>query len=141
MKRILLALLIGGATLTSLSSCTKEYVTNYLPGVTYKFDLPSESIGDWKRIGTTGSYRIEIPFPELDQKYHDFGVVNIAISYNNKPNSFINIESADDNYDYKVESEVGKITIVAHYLGKDGPFAPDPMLMKVTLTDADDGGN
>ncbi len=139
MKRLLLAALIGTAALVSFSSCKKEYVTNYLPGVTFNTKVVSSSWG----VDKTGySFSNELDFPELDAKYFDYGHVGEAVSFDNDPNYFINIPSAIGPYNYRVEYKIGKVYLYADYVGSDNkPVRPDNMLVKVTLTDADNGGN
>ncbi|MCW8309984.1 hypothetical protein K7A41_01980 [Sphingobacterium sp. InxBP1] len=141
MKRLLFAALIGTATLVSFSSCKKEYITNYLPGVSYTFDIPNDSFGDWKRISGTNTFVIEVPFPELDRQYFETGHVNVAISFNNdRPDYFRNIPSAIGAYDYRVDYKIGQVIVYADYVGIGTPAVPGEMIMKVTLTDADNGG-
>ncbi|MDH5827692.1 hypothetical protein [Sphingobacterium faecium] len=152
MKRILLALLIGGATLTSLSSCTKEYITNqnFLPGVTHNVALKSS---DWKFDGTSRRIFVRsIPFKEIDTKYYDFGQVAVAISFDEAPDFFINIPAFDvptkrAKYNFRVEYSYtdnkldGVLNIYAEDTGISTAIAPPDMVAKVTLSDADDGGN
>lgn len=140
MKRLLLAALIGTAALVSFSSCKKEYISNYLPGVSYTFDVPNNSFGDWKRVSGTNTFELQIPFPELDKKYFDTGHVNVAISFNDDKEYFRNIPSAIGAYDYRVDYTIGKVIVYADYLGTGTPPVPKEMIMKVTLTDADNGG-
>ena len=141
MKRLLFAALIGTATLVSFSSCKKEYVTNYLPGVSYTFDAPSDKI-NWKHIENTNSFILEVPFPELDDAYYNYGTVQIAIKTKAQPNQFEIIPAKIDEYSYSANYSVGKIRIYAENLtGDDVIYAPDQLSIKVTLTDADNGGN
>lgn len=150
MKRILLALLIGGATLTSLSSCTKEYITNSLPGVTHNVTVKSN---EWKLDGTSRTTFVRsIPFREIDAQYFDYGQVAVAISFDEAPTFFINIPSSKVStkratYNFRVEYTFtdnkldGVLNIYADDLGTGTAIAPPDMLAKVTLTDADNGGN
>jgi hypothetical protein len=139
MKRLLFAALIGTATLVSFSSCTKEYVTNYLPGVSYKTEVKSNS---WAVDQAGYSFSNELDFPELDAKYFDHGHVGVAVSFDNDPAFFINVPSAIGDYNYRVEYKIGKVYLYADYVGSNTrPAPPTDMFVKVTLTDADDGGN
>jgi len=138
MKRILLALLIGGATLTSFSSCTKEYITNPLPGLTYNVDIPT---ADWK-TSSVNSYVATLDFSkELDAPYINFGQVTVAISFDNDKDYFINIPSAVGLYNYRVEYKLGVVNIFADYVGNGTGARPTPMRAKVTFTDGEDRGN
>ncbi|MFD2906891.1 hypothetical protein [Sphingobacterium anhuiense] len=139
MKRILLALLIGGATLTSLSSCTKEYITNFLPGVTYTTAVPT---ADWDLIAGTDTYVVELDFPELDKKYFDLGTVTVAMKTKSNPNQYEIIPAEIDNYSYSANYSIGKVKIYAKDIGTSSIIkSPEDMTVKITLTDADNGGN
>jgi hypothetical protein len=141
MKRILLALLIGGATLTSLSSCTKEYITNqnFLPGVSYTTAVPT---ADWDLIAGTDTYVVELDFPELDKQYFDFGTVTVAMKTKSKPSQYEIIPAEIDNYSYSANYSIGKVKIYAKEIGTSPIIkSPEDMTVKITLTDADDGGN
>lgn len=148
MKRLLLAALIGTATLVSFSSCKKEYVTNYLPGVSYVRPVPSDG---WKRDENNPIiFRHTLKFNELDSKYFDYGHVGVAITFNYDPSkgyatSYTNIPAEYiGNYSYTVDYEVGYVIIYASYVGAPVNGTPPPppnMYAKVTLTDADNGGN
>lgn len=138
MKRLLLAALIGTAALVSFSSCKKEYVTNYLPGVSYNTKVASSS---WAVDQSGYSFSNELDFPELDAQYFDYGHVGVAVSFDNDQSFFINIPSAIGPYNYRVEYKIGKVYLYADYVGADNkPVRPKDMLVKVTLTDADNGG-
>ncbi|GEM65568.1 hypothetical protein SF1_35500 [Sphingobacterium faecium NBRC 15299] len=141
MKRILLALLIGGATLTSLSSCTKEYITNenFLPGISYTAAVPT---ADWDLIAGTNTYVVELDFPELDKKYFDHGTVTIAMKTKSNPTQYEIIPATIDNYNYSANYSIGKIKIYAKEVGSSTIIkSPEDMTVKITLTDADNGGN
>ncbi|PUV22774.1 MULTISPECIES: hypothetical protein [Sphingobacterium] len=148
MKRLLLAALIGTAALVSFSSCKKEYVTNYLPGVSYVTPVPSNG---WVRNNNNPSnFSHELKFDELDAQYFDYGHVGVAITFNYDPNkghatSYTNIPAEYiGNYSYTFDYEVGYVIINAAYVGAPVNGTPPPppnMYAKVTLTDADNGGN
>jgi len=142
MKRLLFAALIGTATLVSFSSCKKEYITqevNVLDGVTFSTNVKSSS---WAVDQSGYSFSNELDFPELDAKYFNFGHVGVAISFDNDKDFFINIPSAVGPYNYRVEYKIGKVYLYADYVGNDNkPVRPTDMFVKVTLTDATNGGN
>ncbi|MGE8292142.1 MAG: hypothetical protein ACN6ON_10695 [Sphingobacterium sp.] len=142
MKRLLFAALIGTATLVSFSSCKKEYITqevNVLDGVTFSTNVKSSS---WAADQSGYSFSNELDFPELDAKYFNFGHVGVAISFDNDKDFFINIPSAVGPYNYRVEYKIGKVYLYADYVGNDNkPVRPTDMFVKVTLTDATNGGN
>ncbi|RKE52999.1 hypothetical protein [Sphingobacterium detergens] len=142
MKRLLFAALIGTAALVSFSSCKKEYITqevNVLDGVTFSTNVKSSS---WVADQSGYSFSNELDFPELDAKYFNFGHVGVAISFDNDKDFFINIPSAVGPYNYRVEYKIGKVYLYADYVGNDNkPVRPTDMFVKVTLTDATNGGN
>ncbi|WP_293886582.1 MULTISPECIES: hypothetical protein [unclassified Sphingobacterium] len=149
MKRLLFAALLGTAALVSFSSCKKEYVTNYLPGVSYVTAVPSNG---WVRDSNNPyNFRHELKFDELDAKYFDYGHVGVAITFNYDPSkghatSYTNIPAEYiGNYSYTIDYEVGFVIIYASYVGTPpvtgAPLPPPNMYAKITLTDADNGGN
>lgn len=136
MKKILLACLIGAASLATLSSCTKEYITNTLPGVSYTINAPSS---DWVYNGE-GIYVNELDFPELDAKYMEFGTVQVAVELPHTQGTYDVIPVTIDNVHYSVNYSIGKVTLFAENRN-EVPRAPGNMKVKVTLRDADNGGN
>ena len=151
MKRLLLAALIGTAALVSFSSCKKEYVTNYLPGVTYTFSVPGENY-NWKTDGSPKSFVVSVPFNEIDSQYFEYGQVAVAISFDDNPDFYINIPSnsvptQNGMFNFRVEYSFydgkidGNLNIYADYIGSGTPVTPPKFQGKVTLTDADNGGN
>ena len=83
MKRVLLALAIASASLVTLSSCTKEYITNYLPGYSYVYTIKSNQ---WVQVEPK-VYRFEQNIADLDELYFEDGHVSVAISYDNNETS------------------------------------------------------
>ncbi|MEZ0454398.1 hypothetical protein ACR78Z_11970 [Sphingobacterium thalpophilum] len=151
MKRLLLAALIGTATLVSFSSCKKEYINNPLPGVTYKFSVPGDDY-QWKTEGNPRTFVISVPFREIDAKYFDYGQVSVAISFKDSPDFYINLGANNvptklGPYNFRVEYSFtdgnidGDLNIYADYLGTGTATPPPPFTAKVTLTDGEDGGN
>lgn len=136
MKRFLLALVVIGMTI-GLSSCTKEYITNYLPGVSYVVAVKS---GDWQLQSGTDRYRTTISMPDLDQAYFEDGHVSIAISYDSDKTSYKLIPAVIRNYSYEAGYRVGSVEIEATEVGTDPTIVPPAdMLVKIVLTDADIG--
>lgn len=150
MKRLLLAALIGTAALVSFSSCKKEYITNSLPGVTYKFAVPGADY-QWKTEGNPRTFVISVPFNEIDSKYFDYGQVAVAISFNDSPDFYINlgannVPTKNGLYNFRTEYTFfdgkvdGNLNIYADYLGTGTATPPPPFQAKVTLTDGENGG-
>ena len=150
MKRLLLAALIGTAALVSFSSCKKEYITNSLPGVTYKFAVPGDNY-QWKTEGNPRTFVISVPFNEIDSKYFEYGQVAVAIAFNSNPDFYINlngnnIPTTSGPYNFRVEYSFydgkvdGDLNIYADYLGTGTATPPPPFQAKVTLTDGENGG-
>ncbi|MFD1165840.1 hypothetical protein ACFQ2C_09520 [Sphingobacterium daejeonense] len=135
MKKILLALAIGTASLVGLSSCTKEYVTNYLPGVSYYEPLAS---GDWTR-NERNNFTAIIPVPELDQQYYEDGEVSVAIQFEDQKGTFHNIPSEGINgHGYNASYKIGEVILYAVDLDNLNE-APKAMRVKIVLTDAEIG--
>lgn len=137
MKKILLALLLGTATLALTTGCTKEeYITNYLPGVSYTTNVVAD---DWE-LERQGSYFTDLDFPELDQTYYEFGTVQVAIELNGAGGGYRILPATIGDFHYSVDYAVGSVQIFAE--NRDGvSVAPGNMTVKITLTDADNGGN
>ncbi|WP_270088119.1 hypothetical protein [Sphingobacterium sp. SYP-B4668] len=145
MKRFLLALVVIGMTI-GLSSCTKEYITNYLPGVSYVVPVTSNQ---WTG-GGNGIYQTTIAMKDLDKAYFEDGHVNVAVSFNSNADYYENIPGDLESF-YKINNEervtlhsysakysIGQVVITAERLGGDNR-APEDMLVKIVLTDADIG--
>lgn len=136
MKRILLALLIGGATLTSLSSCTKEYITqevNVLDGVSYVYPVNSNQ---WTKNGNI--YSIEIAVKDLDAQYYENGHVSVAVNFVDSK-TYELIPSIIFGHDYSSNYSIGKVRIFARDVSGLTPKAPNDMDIKIVLTDATAG--
>ncbi|MVZ67642.1 hypothetical protein GQF61_17485 [Sphingobacterium sp. DK4209] len=134
MKKLLLAFAIGTASLVGFTGCTKEYITNYLPGISYVAEVNPQN---WSRTGN--EFATTINMPELDEKYFQDGHVDISISFDSKPEVYENIPSEIGNYKYSANYGVGKVNIYAVYIGSGAPVAPEGSLVKIVLTDADNG--
>jgi len=140
MKKILLALAIGSVSLLSLSSCTKEYITNnFLPGITYTHTIQP---GDWVEDGVgSGVYAVDIPFPELDAQYYNFGTTQVALSFANSSAAFDVVPATIRNTHYSFSYEIGFVTLFAETRTVDTEDIDRPIKVKITLTDADNGGD
>lgn len=145
MKKILLAFAIASASLATLSSCTKEYITNnnMLPGVTY---IATITPNTWTPVSNGSNiYSIDIPFPELDQQYFDLGTVQVALQFSNNTNTaylnkYSTIPSTIDGIHYSYDSYIGKIVVFAEVRTSDSNIAIlRNIKAKVTLTDAQNG--
>lgn len=133
MKKILIALFIGTATLATTLSCTKEYVTNYLPSQTIIFERQAS---DWE--GQDNQMHLVLPVPELTDYYMQQGVVTVAYSYDNE--GTYHAIGTKEGVAYSYEYSVGSVTITAQDpILEDDIFVdvPSQLFVKVTLTDAD----
>lgn len=138
MKRVLLALAIASASLATLSSCTKEYITNYLPGVSYTTTIKA---GDWTRDGSSNIYFHDLDFPELDAQYYNFGTVQVHMEFSDSKGYYNAIPATIKGIHYTYEYKVGTVSLYAEdRLGGTNALDKD-IKVKVTLTDADNGGN
>ena len=141
MKRILLALAIASASLVTLNSCTKEYITNYLPGVSYPVEIKTNT---WTQISAGSNiYSTTLPFPELDQQYYNSGTVQVALQLSDDQgyfDSYNAIPATINGIHYSFEYFVGEVVVYAEIQTNDATLDIDyPMKAKVTLTDADAG--
>lgn len=135
MKRILLALAIASASLVTLNSCTKEYITNTLPGVSYVYTIKSNQ---WVQTEPR-VYRFEQNVADLDQRYFEDGHVSVAISYDNNQTTYELLPATIGNYIFTANYSIGKVRIYAEYRGAGAPITPDNMITKIVLTDNEIG--
>ncbi|MDR2285425.1 MAG: hypothetical protein LBE37_19590 [Sphingobacterium sp.] len=139
MKRLLLAFAIAGASLITLNSCTKEYITNYLPGITY---TPTIKGKDWTVDQGSIVYYKELVFPELDAKYFNSGTVQVHLEFADDKGFYNAIPATIKGIHYSFDYKVGLITIFAEDRAGQTENALDKDIRaKITLTDADNGGN
>jgi len=133
MKKIILALLIATTTVTTFSSCTKEYITNYLPSKTLVYE---RSDNQWS--GSGNRKYIDLPVRELSEYYLLQGTVNIHMSTDNEATYQAIpavIEAVSFSYDYVI----GSVRIYAEDPIMENINVPIPAkaVFKITLTDAD----
>jgi hypothetical protein len=135
MKRYSILIAVVCVTLLTFSSCTKEYITNYLPSFGYVYSIRSNQwIQAEPRV-----YRFEQSIPEFDARYFENGAVSVAISFDNNQNSYDIIPATFGNYVYTVNYSVGVVRIFAEYRGAGTSTPPDNMHTKIILTDAEVG--
>ena len=132
MKKFLLALFIGGATLATTNSCTKEYY-DVVPSITMVYERTADK---WQ--GTDNKAYLTIPVPELTNYYLKQGLVSVAYSSDGE-NSYQSI-GTKDGAAYSFKYKLGELTLKAEdpILDK-GIFVevPERIFIKVTLTSAD----
>ena len=140
MKKLLLAFAIASASLVTLNSCTKEYITNYLPGISYATNVTPNQ---WKLVsGSTNIYYAELNFPELDNQYYESGTVQVALEFKDAAGYYNAIPATIKNVHYSFDYAVGYVTVFAEVLPGGNTNAIDKdMKAKITLTDADNGGS
>lgn len=140
MKKLLLAFAIATASLMTLNSCTKEYITNYLPGVSYTTTIAPNN---WKLVtGSTNIYYAELKFNELDKQYYDYGTVQLALEFANAAGYYNVIPATIKNVHYSYDYSVGYVTVFAELMsGGTTADINKNIKAKITLTDADNGGN
>ena len=135
MKKILLALAIASASLVTLNSCTKEYITNYLPGYSYVYTIKSNQ---WVQI-EPGVYRYEQNIADLDSRYFEDGHVSVAISYDNNKTTYELLPATIGDYIFTANYSIGKVRIFAEYRGGLPRVTPEDMITKIVLTDNEIG--
>lgn len=136
MKKLLLAFTIASASLATLNSCTKEYITNnsYLPSITLVYDILAN---EWR--GPQHNKYVDLQVKELDKPIMDQGAVTIALSLNGE-STFHTIPATIDGVAYSFEYSIGKIKIKAQDPILDNKIdvkIPSKMIFKITLSDAD----
>ena len=136
MKKVLLALAIASASLLTLGSCTKEYITNYLPGVSYVYPIES---GDWSYNSGNRTFEVEINMPDLDSRYFEDGHVSVAISYDDNPTAYEIIPAVIENYEFSANYSIGKVRIYARDIGSGSAVRPSDLITKIVLTDNEIG--
>lgn len=136
MKRILLALAIASASIVTLNSCTKEYVTNYLPGYSYVYTIKSNQ---WQTTDVPRTFVFEQSIPDLDKRYFEDGHVSIAISYDNNETTYELIPATIEVYEFSANYSIGKVRIYARDIGSGAAQKPDNMITKIVLTDNEIG--
>lgn len=137
MKRILLAFAIAGASLATLSSCTKEYITNSLPGVSYVYPVKSNQ---WVRIAGTNTFEYRQNIADLDDRYFQDGHVSVAISYDDDDTTYEIIPARIADYDFSANYSIGVVRIFAEDIaGEATVISPKNMYIKVVLTDTEIG--
>lgn len=136
MKKILLALAIASASLVTFNSCTKEYITNPVPGVSYVYTIES---GDWSFDKNNRTFFAEINMADLDSRYFEDGHVSVAISYDSNPNTYEIIPAVIEDYEFSANYSIGKVRIFARDIGLGDAIAPESLITKIVLTDAEIG--
>jgi len=121
--------------MATFAGCTKEYVTN-LPGVSYTTTVKTEA---WLETSAgSGVFFVDLDFPELDADYFRNGSVQVAIQFGNSRRYDI-VPATINNVHYSVSYAIGTVTLYAEDR-LSPPLPPDDMTVKITLTDADNGG-
>jgi len=140
MKKLLLAIAIATASLTTLNSCKKEYITNYLPGISYTTNIVPNN---WQLVkNKSRSYYADLEFKELDKKYFDHGTVQVALEFSGKKGIYQAIPATIEGVHYSFEYEVGFVVIYADIpVGGNTSAIDKDIKAKITLTDADNGGS
>jgi len=138
MKNFLPALSVATVALVTFAGCTKEYIThtNYLPGVSYTVRVKTEA---WLETSAgSGVFFVNLDFPELDAGYFRHGSVQVAIEFGNSRRYDI-VPATINNVHYSVSYVLGRVTLYAEDRFAQ-PLPPEDMDVKITLTDADNGG-
>ena len=147
MKKILLALAIGTASLVGLSSCTKEYVTQYTPGISYYKTVASNQ---WVEAEEGENYyMVELDLPELKDYIYDDGDVGVAIQFEADKGLFYNLpasgvsrdndKSAGRNiHEFNAAYSIGKIYLKAFDM-TNRDRSPEDIRVKIVLTEAEIG--
>ena len=117
MKKILLALLIGTATLATTSSCKKEYYT-VVPSITAVY---SRTANQWVSQSQNTKY-VDLSVPELSQYYVNQGIVTLAISFDEEK-TYNGLPTTINGISYSFDYTKGSVRI----------YAQDPINADVTV--------
>lgn len=134
MKKLLLAFVIGTATLAVTSSCTKEYYEEYydmVPSITAVYTVTGNS---WTADGSNNAYT-DLEVPELTDFYIKQGIVNIALSFDGEATYHTN-GAIHDGATYRFDYSEGLIRIYATGSNIMNRI-PQEIIVKVSLTEAD----
>lgn len=135
MKKILLAFLLGTATLAVGTSCTKEYYDTVVPSITMVYDRTADQ---WESLSPNNKI-VRLSVPELTSYYVQQGIVNVAISFDGEAN-YSTLPATIDGVSYNYEYTAGSLTIFAQDpLLESGINVPVPQraFFKVSLTESD----
>ena len=132
MKKFLLALLIGTATVAVSSSCTKEYYTD---PATYTQVLDVYD-ADWV-LESDNRIFVELNVPDLSDYYVDYGVVNVSLSFDDVA-TYDAIPATIGAISYNYNYTTGRVTIYAEdpISGDVTIDPPSKMTVKISLTEA-----
>ena len=135
MKKILLAFLLGTATLAVGTSCTKEYYDTVVPSITMVYE---RTASQWETL-TPNNKIVTLSVPELTSYYVQQGIVNVAISFDGEAN-YSTLPATIDGVSYNYEYTAGSLTIYAQDpIAQNGSSinVPQRAFFKVSLTEAD----
>lgn len=136
MKKLLLALAIGSASLLTLNSCTKEYIDYYetIPSKTMVYERSANS---WQ--GTGNRRYLDLPVKELTQYYINQGIVTVAMSTDNEK-SYQAIPATIDGVSFSFDYVTGSVRIYAEDPIMENGInvaVPANAVFKISLTEAD----
>lgn len=133
MKKILLALLIGTATLTVGTSCTKEYY-DVVPSITMVYERTADQ---WQSTSARDKH-VDLSVPELTDYYVDQGIVSLAISFDSE-NTYYTLPATIRGVSYNFDYTTGSVRVYAQDpIYSDGTVTvPQRVFIKVSLTEAD----
>ncbi|PRD45587.1 hypothetical protein [Sphingobacterium haloxyli] len=135
MKKILLAIFIGTATVAVTSSCTKEYYDTVVPSITMVYE---RTASQWEVDDLDTDY-VDLNVPELTDYYVNQGIVNVAISFDDEETYFA-VPTTLDGVSYSYDYTTGSVRIYAQDpILEDGVPVPIPqhLFIKISLTEAD----
>lgn len=133
MKKILLALLIGTATLATTSSCTKEYY-DVVPSITMVYQRVANQ---WESESINTKF-VDLDVPELKSYFVKQGIVTLAISFDGEK-TYNGIPATINGISYSYDYETGSVRIYAQDpINANVPvLVPARIHIKVSLTESD----
>ena len=133
MKKFLLALLIGTATLATTSSCKKEYY-DVVPSITMVYQ---RTANQWESLSKNTKF-VDLNVPELKNYYVNQGIVTLAISFDGEK-TYNGLPATINGISYSYDYATGSVRIYAQDpINADVPvLVPERVHVKVSLTQSD----
>ena len=130
MKKILtiLCIALAAVTVTTVSSCKKEYITQASPNQTILFNVPTTA---WTLSSDGKSYYTVISTPEIDSYFNDYGGVLAYISLST--GVYEQIPEVYNGVSYSYTHNAGAVVIYAQSYDGTTPVQPAALVFKLLL--------
>ena len=130
MKKILtiLCIALAAVTVTTVSSCKKEYITQASPNQTILFNVPTTA---WTLSSDGKSYSTVISTPEIDSYFNDYGGVLAYISLST--GVYEQIPEVYNGVSYSYTHNAGAVVLYAQSYDGTTPVKPAALVFKLLL--------